>query len=731
MNVSTLSRLRTSRNLSTLFPGTPAETIDSQRMLAVLIENLDGMVFRCCIDMHWTLLFVSEGCVRLTGYSPADLVGSAAVTLEMLTHPEDRGRVRHEILRALASTGRYRCEYRITDRQGEVRWVLERGMVVEDEQGQRVLEGFIEDVSEQRRMQQQLASAEARYRNLFEQSVVGLFLTSADGRYLAANMALARMYGYPSPEALMGDLSDISCQLYVDPQRREAFKARVKREGLVTGFEAEVYRRDGSTVWISESAHAVYANDGSFLYYQGTVEDISERKRYREQLEFQANHDPLTRLPNRHLLSDRLSQAQAIAGREHSQVAVAFVDLDNFKVINDSLGHAVGDRLLIEVARRLQRCLRSFDTVARYGGDEFVLILNQPGPPEMLARVLDRILNEVSAPLQIDGQDLAVTCSIGVSLMPEDGPDLETLLQNADVAMYSAKAAGRSAFAFYTPALNSAAVERLQTESALRRALERGEIHVHFQPKVDRDGGVPSFEALARWESAELGTVSPVKFIPIAEDTGLIEPITLHVLRTACQALKAWDAAGLPQVTVAVNLSPGLFRSGNLVETVAAVLQECGLPADRLELEITEGTLMARSDHAVVQLRALKALGARLAVDDFGTGYSSLAYLRRFPLDILKVDRVFVADIAPGSEAATLARAIVSLGRELGLIVVAEGVETPAQWAFLRECGCHEFQGFLFSRPLPLVDAAAWLLAWRGVGSGGQEGKVRVLEPEG
>lgn len=693
-----------------------APRIDSERVLAVLIDNLDGMVCRCSIDAQWTMLFVSEGCRRLTGYEPEDLIGNRRVSYEALTHAEDRVQVRREIMAALVAGNRYRIEYRIVCRDGTHKWVLERGVGVHDESGQQVVECFIEDITEQVAAQHRLAEAEARYRGLFEKSVIGIFQTTADGHYLAANTALARMYGYDSVDSLVADLQDIDRRLYVVPRRREEFKRLIRANGYVSDFESEVHRRDGSTLWIAETAHAVHGADGELLYYQGTVEDISDRKRHREQLEHQANHDPLTGLPNRNLLRDRLEQACAHVEREGGEVAVAFVDLDNFKVINDSLGHAIGDELLMVTAARLKTCLRAVDTVARYGGDEFVLILHHLGEAAQLHRVLERVLHEIARPVHLGGHELLVTCSIGVAMHgAEEGVDL--LLQNADTAMYAAKAAGRSTFAFYTPALNSAAVERLRLEAALRHALERNEIEVHFQPKVDEDGRPGSLEALARWTSAEFGSVSPVTFIPIAEDTGLIEPITDFVLRNACRQLVQWSAAGFAPLAIAVNLSPRLFRSGDLVRNVAAVLHEFGLPAACLELEITEGTLMGEGVDAVEQLRALKALGVRLAVDDFGTGYSSLAYLAHFPLDILKIDKSFVSSAAPGSDEAILARAIVSLGRELGLTVVAEGVETREQWQFLADAGCHEFQGYLFSRPLPAALAGAWLAARMAFGA--------------
>ncbi|NMF97424.1 EAL domain-containing protein [Aromatoleum toluolicum] len=684
--------------------------LDSGRVLAVLIDNLDGLVCRCAIDGDRTLLFVSEGSRRLLGYAPGELVGSRHVAFEQVIHGEDRAQVRREVMGALAADARYRIEYRVQCRDGSIKWVLERGVGVRDESGRRVVEAFIEDITDQVTAQQRLAETESRYRSLFENSVVGIFQTSADGRYIAANGALARMYGYDSPDALIADLQDIDRRLYVSSGRREEFKRQIAERGYVSDFESEVFRRDGSTLWIAETAHAVYGAYGELLYYQGTVEDISVARRYREQLEHQANHDPLTGLPNRNLLRDRLEQARAFVEREGGAVAVAFVDLDNFKVINDSLGHAIGDELLLVAASRLKGCLRAIDTVARYGGDEFVLILHCDTGPDMLQRVFERVLREIARPVQLGGHELQVTCSIGVAMLDGD-QGVDELLKNADAAMYAAKSAGRATFAFYEASLNSAAVKRLRLESALRHALARGEIEVHFQPKVDAGGRACSVEALARWTGSEFGVVSPATFIPIAEETGLIEPITEFVLRTACSQAAQWHRAGFGPLAVAVNLSPRLFRSGCFATQVAAALADYGLPADCLELEITEGTLMDEGVDAIEQLRALKALGVRLAVDDFGTGYSSLAYLTRFPLDILKIDKSFVSRATEGEGEAILSRAIVTLGRDLGLRVVAEGVETESQWKLFAGAGCHEFQGYLFARPLPASSADAWLAA--------------------
>ncbi|AYH42665.1 GGDEF domain-containing protein [Azoarcus sp. DN11] len=684
--------------------------MSSERVLGVLLDTLDGVVCRCAIDGRWTMRFVSEGARRLFGYAPDELIGDDGVRYENLIHVEDRAPVRREILAAFAAGGRYRIEYRVQCRDGSIKWVLERGMGVRDEDGRYVTESFIEDITGRVDARQRLAEAEGRYRSLFENSVIGIFQTTVDGRYLASNGALARMYGYDSPEALIADLQDIDRRLYVLPGRRDEFKRQIAERGYVSDFESEIFRRDGSVLWIAETAHAVYGAYGELLYYQGTVEDISVAKRYREQLEHQANHDPLTGLPNRNLLRDRLQQARAFVEREGGEVAVAFVDLDNFKVINDSLGHAIGDELLLVAASRLKGCLRSIDTVARYGGDEFVLILHCDGAADTLPRVFERVLREIARPVQLGGHELLVTCSIGIAMLDGD-QGVDELLQNADAAMYAAKSAGRATFAFYEASLNSAAVERLHLESALRHALERGEIEVYFQPKVDASGRACSVEALSRWAGSEFGAVSPATFIPIAEEVGLIESITEFVLRTACSQAAQWHRAGFGPLAVAVNLSPRLFRSGAFVAQVALALADYGLPAECLELEITEGTLMDKGVDALEQLQALKALGVRLAVDDFGTGYSSLAYLARFPLDILKIDKAFVSRATEGTREAILSRAIVTLGRDLGMRVVAEGVETEAQWKLFAGAGCHEFQGYLFARPLSASSADAWLAA--------------------
>jgi diguanylate cyclase (GGDEF)-like protein/PAS domain S-box-containing protein len=685
------------------------DDIDSERVLKVLVRNLDGMLFRCAVDADWTVHFASAGCRELTGYTPAELESSQKISLEALTHPDDRGLVRESIMLAIEKSVPYRIEYRIVCRDGSEKWVFERGACVIDEYGGRVLEGFIEDITERVLGQLRLAEAEMRFRSVFDKSVIGMFQTTGDGHYLAANQALADLYGFASPAALVEGISDIAHRLYVDPERRAAFAAEIRRKGLVRDFESEVYCCDGRRIWISENAHAVLNPEGGLLYYEGTVEDITERRQHQAQLEYQATHDPLTGLPNRNLLQDRLEQAIRGSRRSGRQVAVAFVDLDNFKIINDSLGHAAGDRLLQEIARRLSASLRGVDTVARYGGDEFVLILADLGDVADLAQTLERIQHNIAEPFELDGHDLCVSGSIGVTVYPADGEDFETLLSQADVAMYHAKNAGKGQFQFYTPKLNGVAYERLEMEMALRAALDNDELQVHYQPKVNSEGRVSGFEALIRWTSPTLGVVPPIRFIPVAEETGLINPITDLVLNAACREAAHWVDFGWPEMNMAVNLSARQFADRDLLGKISGVLAESGLPASCLQLEITESMLAGDVEQTVQTLSALKDLGVRIAVDDFGTGYSSLAYLKRFPIDILKIDRSFVMECDRDVDAMAIPRAVISLGRSLGLGIVAEGVERQSQFEALRCLGCDEFQGYLFSKALPASLIPAFL----------------------
>ncbi len=446
---------------------------------------------------------------------------------------------------------------------------------------------------------------------------------------------------------------------------------------------------------------------------------LAERELYATELQFQATHDGLTGLANRNLLRDRLGQAIAYAARDHHPVWVAFLDLDRFKVMNDTLGHKAGDLLLNTMADRLRGVLRETDTIARIGGDEFVLVLRRPDDGGMSNATLLRIMAVVAEPIEIEGRSYSLTCSIGVATYPDDGADPETLIEHADIAMYRAKENGRGNVQFFTDEMNLRLLERSHLEQALRAALTRDEFVLHYQPKVDlRSGRIVGVEALIRWNHPGMGMVSPARFIGVAEESGMIGKIGHWVLRTACAQNKAWQDAGLAPVTVAVNLSPLQMADRSLVASIAEVLAQTGLAPAHLEIEITEGSVMADVDKSINMLRAMKELGVTLSVDDFGTGYSSLSYLKRFPIDVLKIDQSFVRDVETDPDSAAIVNSIISLGHSLRLLVIAEGVETAAQLAYLRRQGCDLMQGYHFCRPLPAGEVEAILKADMSLAAG-------------
>jgi len=417
------------------------------RLLETLLANLDGMVYRCRDDDDWTMEFVSDGCLALTGYQPRDLLFNAAISYENITHPDDRSRVRDTINDCLAAKRRFELEYRIVRADGAVRWVWERGVgIYNADGGLDALEGFVQDVTARKEADQALLEAERRYRSIFENAIEGVFQSTPDGAYLAVNPALARIYGYKSPEDLIVSLRDIRHQLYVEPERRTEFMKLMAEFGSVSNFESRVYRRDGEIIWISENARAVHDDANALVFYEGTVEAITERKLYEAEIRHQATHDALTGLPNRTMLHNYLQRAIQSARQKGMLTAVVFVDLDQFKYINDSLGHQVGDELLKTVAQRLVSCVRESDMVARQGGDEFVLVLQHQPDEANITEVLQRILNAVSRPWLAGEREFLITCSIGVSRCPTDGRDVETLLKNADLAMYKAKELGATTF---------------------------------------------------------------------------------------------------------------------------------------------------------------------------------------------------------------------------------------------------------------------------------------------
>jgi diguanylate cyclase (GGDEF)-like protein len=513
----------------------------------------------------------------------------------------------------------------------------------------------------------------------------------------------------------------------VHPLDRE-FVASSIAEALSGGKTYNIDHRillpNGEEKVVHAEAEISRDENGQPLWMAGIMQDITERKQAEAQIYNLAYFDSLTGLPNRLLFKEHLAHALAHAFRTKRVAAILFLDLDRFKYINDTLGHSIGDKLLQGVAERLLICVRRSDivgrdeggdmdsTVARLGGDEFTVLLSDIASAQDAARVSQRIINAVSQPFNLDNHEVTVTTSIGISLFPDDGNDIVSLIKNADTAMYHAKDLGRNNFQFYTQSMNSTTLERLALENHLRKALERREFILYYQPQFDiLTEDIIGVEALVRWKHRELGMVSPADFIPLAEETGLIIQIDEWVMRTACEQMRRWQEEGLPDITMSVNLSGQHFIRENLLETVSGIIKETGLAPRFLELELTESVVMKNAKETVSTLRALKDMGLHIAIDDFGTGYSSLSYLKRFPLDTLKIDKSFVQEITTDSDSAAITKAIIAMGHSLKLRVLAEGVETEEQLVFLRDHGCHALQGFLFSKPIPYDELVRFYLA--------------------
>ena len=851
-----------------------------QIQLTAIEASTEGIAL---LSMDGDFVYVNQAHAQLFGYAhAATLIGK---NWRILYDPEEAQRYETEVLPALQQQGHWQGEAIAQRRDGST-FAEEVSVTLLKDDG---LLCVCRDVSERKQAEAALRQAEEKYRSIFENAVEGIFQTTLEGHYLTANPMLAKLYGYDSPQTLITSLTDIRHQLYVEPQRRDEFSQRLQAQDAVLDFESQVYRRDGSIIWISENARAIRDHTGQLIGYEGTVEDITQRKqaeaelhqrdsllqgvaaamqhlltdtnyevaianvlktlgqaaavdrlyihqnhphpetgeqamsiRYewvrdgiqptlqqphwqnqtyqaagmvdwykalskgqavsggvddlsalkqdllrldhilsvllvpiliddqfwgfigfddcktqhrwssneesilvamaasiggalkRQQAEttirYQAFHDLLTGLPNRMLFNDRLPLALANASRTESMLAVMFLDLDRFKTINDTLGHAIGDQLLQTVARRLNQCLREGDTIARWGGDEFTLLLPQISNAEDAAKAAQRLSEALKPAFYLEAHELYISCSIGIALYPHDGEDDQTLLKHADAALYRVKEQGRNGYQLYTAAINSQASALLALESSLHHALERDEFVLYYQPHINiNTGEVTAMEALLRWQHPELGSIAPSTFIPLAEENGLIVPIGEWVLRTACAQNKAWQESGLAPVRIGVNLSPRQFQQPGLVETIAQLLAQTQLDPCYLELEITETIAMQNVAFTTSMLRALQAMGIHIALDDFGTGYSSLGYLKHFPLNTIKIDQSFVHELTIDPNDTAIVNAVIALGRGLNLNVVAEGVETTVQLDYLRSRHCEEMQGYLLSHPMPAATATQWL----------------------
>jgi diguanylate cyclase (GGDEF)-like protein/PAS domain S-box-containing protein len=679
---------------------------ESEARFRLLAENSTDKIAR--ISMEGKFLYTSPSVEPLLGYDPEELVGTQAFDM---VHPEDQHLLVASYNRLVAApTAGQLVTYRMRRKDGRYIWFETTSRIVAGSSFETSeIHSVSRDISARVEAQEALRFAEAKYRSIFENAVEGIFQTTADGTYVDANPSLARIYGYETPEELKKSLTDIGSQLYADPRRRLDFVSEMMEKGSVSNFEAQIRRKDGDIIWISENARAVKGDNGELLLYEGTVEDITARKTAEEQLLHDALHDKLTGLANRALFLDRLQQAFGRMKRHpESLFAVLFLDFDRFKNVNDSLGHQAGDQLLISFSNRLKKCLRPGDTVARQGGDEFAILLEDIDDVAGATLVAERIQEEMARPFSIIGQEIFSSVSIGIAIATPEYEAPEDLIRDSDMAMYRAKALGKARHEVFDIGMHTRAVALLQLETDLRWAIEREEFELYYQPIISLDSGkICGFEALIRWQHPERGMVSPIDFIPVAEETGWIVPIGRWVLEQACAQLAQWQkqVPSAVQLTMSVNLSSKQFSQLNLIPEIEDLLARHQIPAGCLKLEITESAIMENADEVTERLLSLRALGVKLGLDDFGTGYSSLSYLHRFPLDTLKIDRSFIARMNEDGENREIVRTILSLGKNLGMDVVAEGVEETAQLADLRSLNCEHGQGFFFARPMTSADA--------------------------
>jgi diguanylate cyclase (GGDEF)-like protein/PAS domain S-box-containing protein len=659
---------------------------------------------------HWELdltadrMSISEELMRILEFGSAPCTRGHWLAL---VHPEDRAAVDEAFAASVRDRRLYDIPYRLQLPDGQVKWVHVRGVTHYDDNGHPVRSiGTVQDVTARHVAGEELNIAAS----VFESSLNGVVITDSDARIIKINRALSRILGYSS-EDVIGKRTSVFGSKKHDVAFFKQLWATLEKEGE---WQGEIWdcRKDGVVIPLWQSISAVRDDMGRVKHYIGVFYDLSDQKRSAAHIHHLAYYDSLTDLPNRQLFKDRCNEALKRASRNDTLLAILFLDLDRFKYVNDTLGHPVGDELLRSVALRLTGCLRDTDTVGRLGGDEFIVLLQDLHSRSDVRQIADVILSALTQPFFVQNHKLDIGASIGVSCFPGDGDDATTLIKNADLALYQAKDEGRGTFRFYELCLTEKARERHFLEGELREALKRNELSVHYQPLYDLSNDrLVGAEALLRWNHCERGPIPPATFIPVAEDAGLIVQIGEWVLRTACQQARKWQLAGHSGLRIAVNISGGQIERCDIVGTVACILSETGLAPESLELEITETYVMRQAQQSVRILEGLRALCGSLAIDDFGTGQSSLSYLKRLPVNKLKIDRSFITDILHSENDSAITRAIVALGHSLHLKVLAEGIETAEQVAFLKKLQCDEGQGYHFGRP---TDAASFELLLTG-----------------
>jgi diguanylate cyclase (GGDEF)-like protein/PAS domain S-box-containing protein len=690
------------------------ELRQSDDRLKALVQHASDIIM--IIGPDGLLGYVSPAFHRVLGYDLDTALGQRALDF---AHPDDVDAARTSLQSVAHRHGEAaRTEVRMRHADGTWLWFDASVTNLLEDVGVEGTVANLRDINDRMRSQRELGEAEERFRGAFENAPIGMAMADVDGRLFRVNRAMAHMLGY-EPHALLGRrVSDLT---YPDDRAM----SRREMERLVSGeidryrLEKRYLHADGHPLWTSLSVCLVHSADGDPLYMIGQIEDITERKEIAEQLAHAAIHDDLTGLPNRTLFVERLDASLQRAERRNRHVGVIFLDLDRFKLVNDSLGHATGDQLLRVVAERLRGAIRSNDTVARFGGDEFVVLCDNVADDGTVKDVADRVAEAIARPVSLYDQEVFVTASLGVVISgrPDDSP--ERLVRDADVAMYLAKDHGRARTEVFDEGSHERAIEHLKTGSDLHRAIDRGELRTHYQPIVELETGrVRGFEALVRWQHPTRGLVYPGDFIQLAEDAGLIVPIGFWVLEEACRQTAHWQSCRVdgPPLWVSVNLSPRQLSDGSLPEELGRILERTGIDPGCVWLELTESALMGDVEAARSVLGALRDQGVHLAVDDFGTGYSSLAHLKRFPVEALKVDQTFIDGLGQEPEDTSITTAVINLAHSLGIVAIAEGLETQQQLAELRTMGCDFAQGFLFGKPRapsvlgdrPADDLVAW-----------------------
>lgn len=677
---------------------------ESDRWFAKTLHCISDAVI--ATDAEGRIQFMNPVAEAETGWRLEQAKGKVVSELMTLLTESNRAVIENPVprtLRSMAVSGLDNHALLVT--QSGVEFPIDEGSApIVDKDG--ILLGAVlvfRDISARRRIENSLRESEERFHSAFDHAAIGMALASIDGRFLQVNSSLCTIFGYPEEELLASNLSILTH--HGDAEKTLSKHLRqLLSEKLLPSFQIELkcfHKIVGKMVWALLSASLVCNASGEPQYFIIQIQDDTDRKLAEQQLIYIANHDPLTGLLNRGQFHDRFSQILSLFRRHDTKLALMFIDLDHFKLINETLGHRIGDLLLQAVGERLKSSTRVNDTLARLGGDEFIVLMGDITCLDDVARIAQKTIDLLTQPFIIEGNDIVVSTSIGISIYPDDGKNSQSLLTNADTAMYLAKERGKNNYQFYMLEMTERSLERMTIERGLRHALEHHELELHYQPQIDSSNGRGlGVEALVRWQHPDLGLVCPDRFIEVAEDTGLIVPIGNWVLRTACLQAKAWQNNDGPFTHVAVNLSARQFLEKDFFQTIKDVLAETGLKASTLELELTEPAVMQDPERTIQVLQQLHDLGVQLSIDNFGTGFTSLAYLRQFPVHKVKIDRSFILNIPGDVGSMTLVRAIISLAHELNLKVTAEGVETGEQLAFLKEHQCDALQGYLFSRPV-------------------------------